>query len=139
MKKHLRLVDDTNAVEYAAILEAFAWAIGVLGLLPEERTKLVQTAHLGAVGYKPPAVALETMMRHVIAIADDLQALLGDEDEILEWTRSPNPGLWSGSPIPSMTTPLRVMLDHPDGVRAIRNQLALERDRTTRRGSLPWS
>lgn len=126
MNKHPRTVDAATD-ELAAIHEAFEWAVDVLGLLPADRAALVRIAHAGGAGHRSPAVAAETMMRHIIAIADDVQALIGDEDQILEWLRSPNPGLWSGSPIPRMTTPLRVLLDHPDGVRAIHAQLDRER------------
>jgi len=130
MNKHLRIGDDASSAEHAAILEAFEWAIDVLGLLKKDRDRLVRTSRQGSQAWRSSAIAAETMMRHVIAIAADVQALIGDEDEIREWVRSRNPGLWTGSPIPEMTTPLRVMHDHADGVRAIRAQLALERGRT---------
>jgi len=74
-------------------------------------------------------VDLETTARHLVAIAGDLQALLGDEDEIREWMRSENPGLWTTASPPVRTTPLRVMLDYDGGIKAIRVSLGEERRR----------
>lgn len=136
MIRHLNAVSDASAAEHAAILEAFEWALDVLGILPGERASLVRSAGRAGQRRSEGAVALETMVRHLVAIADDLQALLGDEDEIREWLRSVNPGLWTTSPVPVRTTPLRVMLDYEGGIRAIRHRLADER---LRRQCSAWS
>lgn len=129
MANHLSRVDDASAVEYAAILEAFEWALDVMGILPEERASLVRSAARPGLRRSRSDAAVETMVRRLVDIATDLQAMLGDEDEIREWLRSVNPGLWTTSPVPVRTSPLRVMLDHEDGIRAIRDQLADERRR----------
>ena len=115
MKRHLSLVDDASAIEWAAVLEAFEWAVDVLGILPDERALLVRPR--GDPTSHGVAKATEAKIRHIVAIADDVQALIGDEDEIREWLRSPNPGLWTDGPVRVSMTPLHVMLDHADGVR----------------------
>jgi len=129
MTKYPHIVGDASSMEYAAMVEAFEWAIDLLGILPDERAGLFRIVGVPAVGGSVSAVARERMMRHVVAIADAVRTLLACEDEIREWLRSPNPGLWSGFRLPEMLTPLNVMLEHPDGVRAIRVQLDGERDR----------
>lgn len=128
MKWHLSLVDDASATEWAAVLEAFEWAVDVLGILPDERAVLIRPG--GAPRSYGVARATETKIRHIVAIAVDVQALIGDEDEIREWLRSPNPGLWTDGAVRVSITPLRVMLDYADGVRAICTQLRLERGRS---------
>ncbi|UAJ10633.1 hypothetical protein [Polymorphobacter megasporae] len=136
MDKYPHFLRHAFADEYAAMLEAFEWSVEALGILPDERARLFAIADSIAHGPSSSTVLRERTMRHVIAIADDIRALLGCEDEIREWIRRPNSGLSSGSLVSVMMTPMSVMLDHPDGVRAIHVQLSAERDQMMFRGQL---
>ena len=136
MAINLTLVDDASAAEHAAMLKAFDWALDVLGILDDERDTLARAPGGSTAADKSAAAESEARMRWIVSIADDARALLADEDAVREWVRSPNPGLWTEGSCPVVTTPLRIMLDRDDGVRAIAGQLSAERLRKFPRGWL---
>ncbi|QXQ07302.1 hypothetical protein KX816_04525 [Sphingosinicellaceae bacterium] len=136
MAIHLTLVDDASEAEHAAMLKAFDWALDVLGILDEERDMLTRAPRGANASDRSAAFESEARMRWIVSIADDARALLADEDAVREWVRSPNPGLWTEGSCPVPTTPLRIMIDQDDGVRAIARQLSAERLRRFPRGWL---
>ena len=133
MKRHLALVDDASAVELAAMQKTFQTAVAKLGLLPDEVAALLRPVLTTDMHGEDRATALSSVISELAGIADDAFQLTADEDQVVEWLRSPNPGLWTDTLFRVQLSPVQVMLDYHDGLRAIRMQLASELARAARR------